>query len=72
MGLPHGARVVSLLAFNLGIEAGQLAVVVALMPLAYLMRASLFYRRGLLPWGSAAIASLALVWLVQRAFLPVG
>lgn len=72
MGLPHGARLVSLLAFNLGIEAGQLAVVLALMPLAYLMRASLFYRRALLPWGSAAIASLALVWLVQRAFLPTG
>ena len=72
MGLPQGARVVSLLGFNLGIEAGQLAVVLALMPLAYLMRASLFYRRALLPWGSATIASLALVWLVQRALLPTG
>ncbi len=72
MGLPQGARLVSLLAFNLGIETGQLAVVIALMPLAYLMRASLFYRRALLPWGSAMIASLALVWLVQRAFLPTG
>ena len=62
----------SLLGFNLGIETGQLAVVFGLMPLAYLTRASLFYRRALLPWGSAAIASLALVWLVQRAFLPTG
>jgi HupE / UreJ protein len=72
MGLPHGARLVSLLAFNLGIETGQLAVVLAVMPLVYVMRSSLFYRRALLPWGSAAIASLALVWLVQRAFLPTG
>jgi HupE / UreJ protein len=72
MGLPQGARLVSLLAFNLGIEAGQLAVVLAVMPLVYLMRTSAFYRRGLLPWGSAAIASLALVWLVQRALLPTG
>lgn len=72
MGLPHGARLVSLLAFNLGIEAGQLAVVLTVMPLVYLMRSSLFYRRALLPWGSAAIASLALVWLVQRALLPTG
>ncbi len=62
----------SLLAFNLGIETGQLAVVLAIMPLVYVMRASLFYRRALLPWGSAAVASLALVWLVQRAFLPAG
>jgi hypothetical protein len=72
MGLPQGARLVSLVAFNLGIETGQLAVVLALMPLVYAIRSSLFYRRAVLPWGSAAIASLALVWLVQRAFLPGG
>jgi hypothetical protein len=72
MGLPQGARLVSLVAFNLGIETGQLAVVLAIMPVVYGIRSSLFYRRALLPWGSAAIASLALVWLVQRAFLPLG
>ena len=72
MGLPQGARVLSLLAFNLGIEGGQLAVVVALMPLAYLMRSTRFYRRALLPLGSAAVALLAFVWLVQRALLPTG
>jgi hypothetical protein len=72
MGLPSGARLMSLVAFNLGIETGQLAVVLALMPLVYAIRSQPFYRRALLPWGSAAIASLALVWLVQRALLPAG
>ena len=67
MGLPRGARLVSLVAFNLGVEAGQLAVVLAVMPLAYLLRSTRFYRGGLMPWGSTAIAGLALVWLVQRA-----
>lgn len=67
MGLPGGARLLSLLAFNLGIEAGQLAVVLAVMPLAYRLRGRLLYRNAVLPWGSAAIAGLALVWLVQRA-----
>ena len=43
------------------------AVVLAVMPLAYLMRSTAFYRRGVMPWGSSAIAALALVWLVQRA-----
>ena len=33
MGLPKGARLASLVAFNLGVEAGQLAVVLAVMPL---------------------------------------
>ena len=67
MGLPQGARLLSLVAFNLGVEAGQLAVVTAIMPLAYALRATHLYRRGLMPWGSTAIAGVALVWLVQRA-----
>jgi hypothetical protein len=65
--LPPGARVVSLVGFNLGVELGQLAVVAAVMPLAYAVRASTFYRRTVMQWGSSAIAALALVWLVQRA-----
>jgi len=67
MGLPKGARLVSLIAFNLGVETGQLAVVLAVMPLAYLLRSTTFYRRGVMPWGSSAIAALALVWFMQRA-----
>jgi hypothetical protein len=71
MGLPSGARLISLLAFNLGIETGQLAVVLGVMPMVYLIRASLVYRRAVLPWGSAVIAVIALVWLLQRALPPM-
>ena len=70
-GLPSGARLLSLLAFNLGIETGQLAVVLGVMPIAYAVRSTLTYRRAVLPWGSAAIAAVALVWLVQRALPPM-
>ena len=66
MGLPHGTRVISLLAFNCGIEIGQMAVVLAVMPVIYGLRSGAFYRRAVMPWGSAAIAVLAFVWLVQR------
>ena len=72
MGLPQGARVVSLLAFNVGIETGQMAVVLTVMPIIYALRSGVIYRRTIMPWGSAAIAALALVWLVQRAVLPTG
>jgi hypothetical protein len=72
MGLPPGARLISLLAFNLGIETGQLAVVITVMPLIYFLRTSRFYRRALLPWGSAAIACVAFIWLVQRSMLLGG
>jgi hypothetical protein len=67
MGLPPGARAISLVSFNLGVELGQLAVVLAVMPLAYAIRATTFYRKTVMQWGSSAIAALALVWLVQRA-----
>jgi hypothetical protein len=70
MGLPHGARVISLLAFNLGIETGQLAVVLSVMPILYFIRAGSVYRRGVMPWGSAVIAAIATIWLVQRAVFP--
>jgi hypothetical protein len=70
MGLPSGARLVALLAFNLGIETGQMAVVLAVMPAIYWLRTAVIYRRALLPWGSAAIATVALIWFVQRAFFP--
>jgi hypothetical protein len=72
MGLPPTARLICLLAFNLGIETGQLAVVLAVMPIVYALRTGVLYRRALMPWGSALIAAVALVWLVQRAFLPTG
>jgi hypothetical protein len=67
MGLPPGARAISLVSFNLGVEMGQLAVVLAIMPLAYALRATTFYRQTVMRWGSSAIATLAFVWLIQRA-----
>jgi len=37
--------------------------------LAYAVRDIPLYRRAVLPWGSAVIAALATVWLVERALL---
>ena len=49
MGLPSGARLLSLLAFNLGIETGQLAVVLAVMPIVYALRSGALYRAPCCP-----------------------
>jgi hypothetical protein len=67
LGLPQGALVLSLVGFNVGVELGQLAIVAAFLPLAYLLRRGLFYRRVVLAGGSALIAVLATVWLAERA-----
>ena len=67
LGLPQEALLLALVAFNLGVEAGQLAIVCAFLPVAYALRATIFYRRIVLHAGSAAIAAIAAVWLAERA-----
>lgn len=66
LGLPEGARMVALLAFNLGVELGQLAIVAVAMPLAYALRHTAFYRIGLRVGGSLLVAVVAAAWLLQR------
>ena len=68
LGLPAGSLALSLFGFNLGVEAGQLAIVIVFLPLAFLLRSTWAYRRVLFAGGSATIAAIALVWLVERAF----
>jgi hypothetical protein len=68
LGLPQGALALALLGFSVGVELGQLAIVAAFLPLAFLLRRSWFYRRVVLLAGSLLIAALALAWFVERAF----
>jgi len=67
LGLPSGSLALSLAGFNLGVEAGQLAIVLAFLPIAYAMRATMTYRRVVFAAGSVAIAAIAAVWLAERA-----
>jgi hypothetical protein len=66
-GLPAEKRVVALVSFNVGIELAQLALVAALLfPLSLLARDQRSYERWVVRGGSAVIAVMALVWLVER------
>ncbi len=56
----------SVLGFNLGVEAGQLAIVAAFVPAAWLLRARRAYRLIVMPLGSAVILGVALYWTWQR------
>lgn len=66
--LPPGAMAASLGGFSVGVEIGQEAIVIAFLPLAYLLRASWFYRVVIVRWVSLAIVVIASRWFVQRAF----
>jgi len=68
LGLPQGTLALALVGFNVGVELGQLAIVLVFLPLAWAVRRSWFYRRAVLLGGSLAIAALAAVWLAERVF----
>ncbi len=66
LGLPKDALVLSLLGFNLGVETGQLAIVAGFLPLAFVLRNSVLYRKGIFVGGSFLTMLVALVWLAER------
>jgi hypothetical protein len=68
LGLPRQNLALTLFGFNVGVEIGQMCVVAAFVPLAYVARRTWFYRRLGLVGGSLAIAGVAGLWLVERAF----
>lgn len=68
LGLPQDSLLLSLVSFNIGVEIGQLAIVVSFLPLAYLLRRSWSYPRLVLTGGSLAVIAIALIWFTERAF----
>ncbi len=68
LGLPQDALVLALVGFNLGVEVGQMAIVAVFVPIAFALRRTAFYRKGVLTWGSVAVAIIAAWWFIQRAF----
>ena len=68
LGLPKDALVLALIGFNAGVEIGQLCIVAVFLPLAFWLRATRFYRVGVLTGGSLLVALLASWWLAQRVF----
>lgn len=69
IGLPEGEVPTALLTFNLGVEAGQLAIVVVAMALiALLKRIRPAAMRPVTQVMTYAIGILASVWLIERMF----
>jgi len=67
LGLPSHQLIGALLGFNLGVELGQAAVVVALLPVLFWMRRTVAYQ-ALLWAGSGTVAIIATMWSYQRWF----
>ncbi|MCG8422510.1 MAG: HupE/UreJ family protein [Proteobacteria bacterium] len=69
--LPPADVVWPLLLFNLGVELGQLAIVICVLPLIHAaarISGGERYRNRLVPVSSAVLIALGLLWLVERLF----
>ena len=58
----------ALLGFNIGVEAGQLAVVAVALPLIWVLRSTMGFRRVILPVAAASVSVAGALWLFARAF----
>ena len=67
LNLPSDCFFICLLAFNLGVEIGQLAIVSALLPIIYFARNHWIYRRVILPASACYIAVMGSVWFYERS-----
>lgn len=69
--LPPRDVIVPLLCFNLGVELGQLTIVLVALPALFLVAhrlGAVRYRRVAMPISSTVIFALGAVWLVERVF----
>lgn len=66
LGLGDGALLWSLFGFNLGVEIGQLCIVLGWAPLAMALGRREGRAAPMMRYGSAAVAAVGTVWLVER------
>ena len=70
LGLPEGQRLTALLAFNVGVELGQLAVIAVAVVVLGLWTRLGGRREALVKPASIAMAAMGLFWFVQRLVAP--
>ena len=68
LGLPESSKLGSLLGFNLGVEFGQIALVLVFLPVSYKLSRASWYESLFLKTCSLGVASVASVWFLERAF----
>jgi hypothetical protein len=67
LGLPTDALALSLVAFNVGVEIGQMVIVAVFLPFAFVLRNTRVYQRGVFIGGSVLTMLVAALWLAERA-----
>ncbi len=68
LGLQDSTLAIALIGFNVGVEIGQLCIVIAFVPMAYGLRHSKFYQTIIVGGGSILVVLIASAWFIERAF----
>jgi hypothetical protein len=68
MGVLRENLGLALFGFNLGVELGQLVIVILVFPVLFALRRLAAYRQLLLPAAAAAMILISMGWVVERAF----
>ena len=59
----------ALIGFNLGVEAGQILIILSLLVLMYLSKKLINFNADLLRmYGASSLACLGIYWFVERLF----
>jgi hypothetical protein len=66
LGLSEQHTLLSILALNIGVEAGQLMILLALLPVLFFCRSKQWYPKYGLKLGSIIIGIIAINWSIQR------
>lgn len=64
-----------LLAFNLGVEIGQVVIVAIVFPILFLLRRFVLYPKLFMPAGALFLIAVSLAWVTERSLdidLPIG
>jgi hypothetical protein len=66
LGVSGPSRTAALLGFNVGVELGQLVIILAVFPLLFLLRNWSGYRSWVLLLGSVVLLLLSSYWFIER------
>ncbi len=68
-GLPKNDLIPSLLAFNIGVELGQISIILTAFVLTYFIQKKVWYRRWVQIPVSIFIAAVGVFWFIERTVL---
>jgi hypothetical protein len=68
MSIPDSFIFWSLFGFNVGVEMGQLAIVVIIVPLLYGLSKNYLYQKAIMPLAAIGLIAISLYWFIERAF----